>query len=175
MMSTPQKFFRVLILVLLGVMFMTSSALAQNRLPPAGFTEDRTESLDSTSFITSPSPTCTKPNPKGTSCTIKWSYLYVNTDTGYMKYLRIKINDKIVAYHQGFFQSEFYIDGTMYGNGFTVVCGQLGAGGDPELGSFYTYQINASNTLDQTSSNSGSVFCPAGTKQNVFLPLIGRH
>lgn len=125
-------------------------------------------------FITSPSPTCTNPVRNTGSCYINWYYVAVNTtDSAYISRLFIKINGKAVARYQGFFQQSMYIPGAMHGRGFWVSCGLPGAGGDPEWGNVYSYEIRAYDSGGYTSANHGSVMCPADTVY-VYIPSVRR-
>lgn len=163
---------RVLLIVLAGLLLMASPVVrAAEPSPLATPQPNRTEAASGISFIESPSATCVVLKQGSGACTINWSYLYVTSDTGYMLNMLIKINSKIVAYHQGFFQTYFYIDGAMYGDGFRVPCGLPGEGGTPELGRVYSYEIRATATGPLSAVNYGSVTCPADTVRS-NLPVL---
>jgi len=125
------------------------------------------------SFIDSPSATCYRASV-GT-CYIEWSYLYVSASASqYIISMTVSIDDRIRAYHSGFFQNSMYIPGDMLEPGFKVACGWPGASAAPELGYSYNYVIRAAETGGLKSANYGSVTCPAD-KGVVFLPLVTKH
>ena len=125
-------------------------------------------------FITSPSPTCTNPVRNTGSCYINWYYINVSTTDGaYINNMFIKINGKAVARYNAFFQQSMYIPGALQGRGFWVSCGLPGAGGDPEWGNVYTYEIRARDTSGAEAVNHGSVMCPADTVY-VYIPSVRR-
>ena len=60
------------------------------------------------SFIDSPSPTCYR-SSVGT-CYLEWSYLSVSASPSqYIISMTVSINDRVLAYHAGFFQTSMYI------------------------------------------------------------------
>jgi hypothetical protein len=125
------------------------------------------------SFIDSPSATCYRASV-GT-CYIGWSYLSVSASTSqYIISMTVSIDDRIRAYHSGFFQTSMYIPGDMLGSGFKVACGWPGASGVPGLGYTHNYVIRAAETGGLKSANYGTVTCPAD-KGVVFLPFVTRH
>lgn len=125
------------------------------------------------SFIDSPSATCYRTSV-GT-CYIEWSYLSVSASASqYIISMTMSIDDRIRAYHTGFFQNSMYIPGDMLEPGFKVPCGWPGASGVPGLGYTYNYVIRAAETGGLTSANYGAVTCPAD-KGVVFLPLVTKH
>ena len=125
------------------------------------------------SFIDSPSATCYRASV-GT-CYIEWSYLSVSASASqYIISMTMSIDDRIRAYHTGFFQNSMYIPGDMLEPGFKVPCGWPGASGVPGLGYTYNYVIRAAETGGLTSANYGAVTCPAD-KGVVFLPLVTKH
>lgn len=125
------------------------------------------------SFIDSPSATCYRASV-GT-CYIEWSYLSVSASASqYIISMTVSINDRMRAYHSGFFQTSMYIPGDMLGPGFKVACGWPGASGAPELGYSYPYVIRAAETGGLKSANYGTVTCPAD-KGVVFLPIVAKH
>lgn len=112
------------------------------------------------SFIESPSPSCYQPDRAENTCYINFYNLSVTSDQN-MKGLTVKINNRVVASYQGFFQSSITIPYSMNGNGFKVNCGRLGAAGNPDMGKAYKIEIRAEDTDGLTSSNHATVFCPA--------------
>lgn len=122
------------------------------------------------SFIDSPGATCYR-SSVGT-CHLTWSYLSVSASPSqYVISMTVSINDRVRAYHSGFFQTSMYIPGDMLAPGFKVACGWPGASGAPELGYAYAYVIRAAETGGLKSANYGAVTCPADAGV-VFLPLV---
>lgn len=127
------------------------------------------------SFIDSPSAMCYRPAVGTGICYIQWRYLRVTAASSqYIISMTLTIGDRLRAYHAGFFQTEMYIPGEMYGPGFRVACGATGASGVPGLGNTYTYTIRARETGGLTSANYGSVTCPADVP-NIAMPLMLRR
>ncbi len=125
------------------------------------------------SFIDSPAATCYRASV-GT-CYIEWSYLSVSASASqYIISMTVSIDNRLRAYHSGFFQTAMYIPGDMYAPGFKVACGQRGASGIPELGYSYNYVIRAAETGGLKAANYGTVTCPAD-KGVVFLPFVTRQ
>jgi hypothetical protein len=125
------------------------------------------------SFIDSPAATCYRASV-GT-CYIEWSYLSVSASASqYIISMTVSIDNRIRAYHSGFFQTSMYIPGDMFKPGFKVACGQRGASGVPELGYSYNYVIRAAETGGLKAANYGTVTCPAD-KGTIFLPFVMRH
>ena len=117
--------------------------------------------LPQISFIDSPAPTCDKPDYAVNDCYIRFYYNRVDAGDGiYMKYLRVEINGKIRANHQGFFQQVIFIPDTMYSRGFWVGCGVPGLGGDPNLGKAHSIVIRAEDSSGLKSTNYATVLCP---------------
>lgn len=116
-------------------------------------------------FIDSPSPTCYQPDPAQNICHINWYYFSVNAAPAtYMLSMTVALNPYgTVANVSGFFQSSIYVPFNMLGQGFRVPCGNLGAGGNPQFGNAYAYTIRARDSNGQSSSNNGTIFCPAYT------------
>lgn len=112
------------------------------------------------SFIDSPAPTCDKPDYAVNDCYIRFYYNSVSAAPNYIKYLRVEINGKIRANHQGFFQEQMFISDTMYSKGFRVGCGVPGLGGDPNLGKAHSIIIRAEDTSGLKSTNYATVLCP---------------
>src|SRR3972149_549387 len=114
------------------------------------------------SFIDSPSPMCYRPVAGTGACYIQWNYLYVTADSGsYVISMTVTIDNRLRAYHSGFFQSSMFIPGDMTAPGYRVTCGAPGSGGTAELGKTYTYALRARETTGLTAANFGSVTCPA--------------
>jgi hypothetical protein len=127
------------------------------------------------SFIDDPSPTCFQLAEGSGTCYIQWDYLYVTAASGsYIISMTVTIDNRIRAYHSGFFQTSMYIPADMTAPGYVVTCGTLGSGASPKLGNTYSYAIRARETGGLTAANYGSVTCPADTI-NVFLPLIQKR
>lgn len=113
-------------------------------------------------FIESPSATCYQPDPKQDVCYINWYYLSVSAAPDYITNMEVRINDiGYVARINGFFQTSMYVPYSLLGDGFKVSCGALGAGGDENWGKSYAYTIRAKDSKNLTSSNFGTVYCPA--------------
>jgi hypothetical protein len=122
------------------------------------------------SFIDSPSATCDRPDSSRDTCYIEWNYLYVSASSSqYIISMTVSIDNRLVAYHSGFFQTSMYIPNDMVGHGFKVACGPRHANG---LGNSYAYTVRASETGGLSAANYGSVTCP-GVYLN-FLPVIRR-
>jgi hypothetical protein len=112
-------------------------------------------------FIDSPAPTCYQPNALQNVCYITVNRLYVNGGSNYITYMKWTINGQIVSYSQGFFQTSMEVPGSMFGNGFKVACGKLGAGGKPDLGASYPWEMRARDSVGLESANYGTAYCPA--------------
>ena len=70
--------------------------------------------------------------------------MYVTATPGqYMISMTVMINDRLRAYHQGFFQNAMYVPSDMMGMGFRVPCGTPGASGVPDMGIIYSYTLRA--------------------------------
>ena len=122
------------------------------------------------SFIDSPSATCYQPDSSRNMCYIEWSYLYVTASASqYIISMTVSIDNHIVAYHSGFFQTAMYIPDEMVGHGFKVACGPRNASG---LGKTHTYTLRARETGGLGAANYGSVTCPGVYLVN--LPLVRR-
>jgi hypothetical protein len=122
------------------------------------------------SFIDSPSPTCYQPDPSRNTCIIEWNYLYVTASASqYIISMTVSIDNHIVAYHSGFFQTSMYIPDDMVGHGFKVACGPRGANG---LGKTYAYTLRARETGGLGAANYGSVTCPG--VYLLYLPNVRR-
>lgn len=113
------------------------------------------------SAITSPTPTCHRVEPGTGDCLVSWTYVYVDASPDYLTRMTIAIDGHLRARIAGFFQSSMYVPMALYAPGFTVRCGLLGSGGDPELGGAHPWVIQAFDTSGPRASNYGAVFCPA--------------
>ena len=122
------------------------------------------------SFIDSRSPTCYKPDPRQDLCFVKWTYNQVTASTPqYIVFMGLTLDNRLVAYSNGFFQTSMYWPGEMFGPGFRVSCGppvSAPAPWDPTnttivKGNDYSWAIRAKETGGLTSANYGSVSCPA--------------
>lgn len=129
------------------------------------------------SFIDSPGATCYVA-AKGTgACYIQWSYLYVEAASSqYMISMTVAIDDRMRAYHAGFFQTAIYIPGDMFDPGFRVDCGDRapGGAGAAGFGNTYRYTLRARDTAGLTAANYGTVTCPADVART-FLPMIRKR
>jgi hypothetical protein len=122
------------------------------------------------SFIDSPSATCYQPDSSRNTCIIEWSYLNVSAGSSqYIITLTASIDNHLVAYHSGFFQTSMYIPDEMVGHGFKVACGPRNASG---LGKTYAYTLRARETGGLSAANYGSVTCPG--VYLVYAPSIRR-
>ncbi|OGO33791.1 MAG: hypothetical protein A2W35_12605 [Chloroflexi bacterium RBG_16_57_11] len=114
------------------------------------------------SFIDSPSVTCYQPVPRQDVCYINWYYMSVDAYPDYMIAMTVTINSiGTIARIGGFFQTSMYVPYNMFGDGFKVACGPLGAGGVPTLGNAYSWTINARDSNNLKSANYGTAYCPA--------------
>jgi hypothetical protein len=122
------------------------------------------------SFIDSPSATCYQPDSSRNTCYIEWSYLYVTASASqYIISMTVSIDNRLAAYHSGFFQTSMYIPSDMVGRGFKVACGLRNASG---LGNSYAYTLRARETGGLSAANYGSVTCPG--VYLVHAPIIRR-
>lgn len=128
--------------------------------PPGG----KSPQQPNISFIDSPSATCYQPDPSQNNCYISWYYMSVDAGANYMITMTAFLNDYgPVAHTQGFFQTSMYLPYNMLGQGFKVLCGAPGSGGDPQLGKSYAYTIRARDSANLGSANYGTVYCPPFT------------
>ena len=124
------------------------------------------------SFIDSPSATCSLPAPGTGACYIEWNYLYVTAVSGsYIISMTVTIDNRLRAYHTGFFQSSMYIPGEMTAPGYKVSCGAPGSGSRPDWGKTYSYVLQARETGGVSAANYGSVTCPADVVK-IYLPFL---
>jgi hypothetical protein len=122
------------------------------------------------SFIDSPAATCYQPDRSHNTCTIEWNYLYVSASSSqYIISMTASIDNHLVAYHSGFFQTSMYIPGDMVSHGFKVACGSRDTSG---LGNTYAYTLRARETGGLSAANYGSVTCPG--VYLVYAPSIRR-
>ena len=122
------------------------------------------------SFIDSPSATCYQPDTSRNTCYVEWNYLYVTAGASqYIISMTVSLDNRLVAYHSGFFQTSMYIPSDLVGRGFKVACGPRGANG---LGKTYAYTLRARETGGLGAANYGSVTCPG--VYLVYAPLIRR-
>ena len=113
-------------------------------------------------FIDSPTSACYQPDVTQNVCYINWYYMSVSASPNYMISMNVAINVfGRVANYQGFFQTSMYVPYSMHDRGFKVACGDLGAGGDPDLGNAYAWTIRAKDSADLSAANYGTVYCPA--------------
>ncbi|MBI5652525.1 MAG: hypothetical protein HZC40_19065 [Chloroflexi bacterium] len=113
-------------------------------------------------FIDSPSATCYQPDSAQDVCYLNWYYMAVDANPNYMITMTVKINSiGFVSQVHGFFQTSMYVPYNMYGPGYKVACGALGAGGNPTLGNAYSYEIRARDSANLGSANYGTTYCPA--------------
>lgn len=125
------------------------------------------------SFIDSPSPTCYRPDAGTNACFIEWSYLSAIASSGaYLLTMTVSIDDRMRAYHSGFFQDEMFIPAGMTAPGYRVACGPPGRspGG---MGNSYGFVIRARESTGLGASNHGTVTCP-GDVPRLYLPLVRR-
>ena len=126
------------------------------------------------SFIDSPSPTCSLPKPGTNVCYIDWSYIYVAASSGqYIITSTITLDGGVRAYVGGFFQSYMYLPGTMLAPGFQVPCGTPGTGELSDWGASYAYTIRARETGGLSAANYGTVTCPFDIVPMADLVLVG--
>ena len=122
------------------------------------------------SFIDSPSASCYQPDASRNTCYVTWNYLYVTAGTSqYIISMTVNIDNRLAAYHSGFFQNYMYIPGDMFGRGFKVTCGPRGPNG---LGKSYAYTLRARETGGLGAANYGSVTCPG--VHLLYAPLVRR-
>ena len=113
-------------------------------------------------FIDSPTAACTQPDYTKNECFINWYYLSVSADPNYMIAMTVTLNTiGPMARYNGFFQTSMYAPFNMNPQGYKVACGALGSGGIPTMGAAYAYTIRARDSSNLSSSNYGTVNCPA--------------
>ncbi len=127
------------------------------------------------SSIDSASATCFRPVIGTGACYIQWNYLYVTAAPGaYVISMTVTIDNRLRAYHSGFFQTSMYIPGEMTAPGYKVSCGAPGSGATAEWGNTYAYAVRARDTTGTSAANYGSISCPADVVK-VFLPLLRKE
>jgi hypothetical protein len=127
------------------------------------------------SFISNPSATCSLPAPGTGACYIQWEYLNVTAaSSSYIISMTVQIEDRVRAYHSGFFQNSMYIPAQMTAPGYKVVCGEPNPAGPPGLGNSYNYTIRARDSDGLSAANYGTVTCPADVVR-LFLPVIQKR
>jgi hypothetical protein len=154
-----------------------SNALARSEAQVGGPQRQRDERPDAPtiSFIDSQTPACIQLDYQRDHCQVNFNYLYVTAATNqYIISMSVRIDNRIRGYYSGFFQNYMYVPADMNGAGFRVRCGQIGSGGNPNLGKAYSFIIRARETGGLSAANYGTVYCPAGPRQ-VHLPLIRKH
>jgi hypothetical protein len=166
-----------------GVVGKASAALPQavqltptplpDQPPPAPEWRFDAESPD-ISFIDSPTATCYRPDQHKDTCYIDWGYLYVTASSSqYIISMTVSIDNRLRAYHSGFFQTYMYVPADMFSPGFRVTCGPPGSGGNPKLGSAHSYTLRARETGGLSAANYGTVYCPADVVPPASLDIIG--
>jgi len=116
----------------------------------------------SISIISSQTAVCDIPDPEVDVCEMGWESLSVSAGASdYIRFMTVKIDGRLRAIYSGFFQSSMYVPFDLHPEGFRVDCGELGSGGDPNLGMAHTYYIEAFDTTGALASNFGAVLCPA--------------
>lgn len=127
------------------------------------------------SFIDSPSATCSRPVAGTGACYIEWNYLYVTAaPSSYVISMTVSIDNRIRAYHTGFFQSSMYIPVEMTAPGYKVTCGRPGSGSNALWGKTYNYILRARDSAGLSATNYGSVTCPAD-EARIFLPVMQKR
>lgn len=157
-----------------GESLISTRAAPELQATPSSIDAPRREApgVPSISFIDSPNAICYRPEEGTGACYILWDYISVSaTSPAYIISMTVEIDQRIRAYHAGFFQTSMYIPGDIYGNGFRVNCGLPGTSGTATLGKTYNYVIRARETGGLGSTNYGSVACPADTVK-IFVPLV---
>jgi len=116
------------------------------------------------SVIDSPTVSCYQPDPAQDACFVNWYYMSVNAAPAtYIISMTVVIDGRLVANHLGFFQDSMNVPFQMHGQGFRVPCGELGSGGNPQLGKAYPWTIRARDSNNARTTNSGTARCPAFT------------
>ncbi len=154
-----------------------SAVLARSEAQAGGPQRQRDErpNAPTISFIDSQTPACIQLDYQRDYCQVQFNYLYVTAATNqYIISMSVRIDNRIRGYYSGFFQNYMYVPSDMNGAGFNVRCGQIGSGGNPNLGKAYSYIIRARETGGLGAANYGTVYCPAGPRL-VHLPLVRKH
>jgi hypothetical protein len=112
------------------------------------------------SFIESPSDTCYKPDPTQDACCTNWYYNSVSASPDY----NYHDADHQLGGHRGQDLGVFPGVGAcpvqQLGEGFKVLCGALGSGGNPDLGATHAWTIRVRDSAGLSSANYGTVYCP---------------
>ncbi|OGO10812.1 MAG: hypothetical protein A2Y53_07495 [Chloroflexi bacterium RBG_16_47_49] len=124
------------------------------------------------SFIDSPTASCILPRANTGVCFMTWYYMYANADPNYIITMTVGIDDKARARYNGFFQTNMFVPSELMV--FRVACGELGSGGNPNLGAIHNYVLRARDSAGLGAANYGTVFCPADEPARIFLPLLNR-
>jgi hypothetical protein len=152
-------------------------AAPTSQAPPDGVArQDRSAdpSAPAISSITSPSAQCYRPEQHTDVCYIQWNSLEVSaTSPEYIISMTVTIDNRIRAYYSGFFQTSMYVPQELYSPGFRVACGPPGASGEPNLGNSYSWIVRARETGGFTSTNYGTVTCPADVVPVTRVNLTG--
>ncbi|HZD11205.1 MAG TPA: hypothetical protein VE553_07670 [Candidatus Binatia bacterium] len=147
------------------------AAVTQDPEPPRR-ERDADDQSPTISFIDNPTATCYRAIPESGACYVTWNNLQVTASASqYIITMTVAIDNQMVAYHAGFFQTTIYVPGAIYGPGFRVSCGLPGAGGRPDWGTMHSYTIRARETGGLKAANYGSVICPADTAHS-FMPVV---
>lgn len=113
-------------------------------------------------FIDSPTVVCYQPDATRDACYLNWYYMAVDAAPNYVITMTVRIAPMgLVGQVHGFFQTSMYVPYAMFGDGFQVPCGPLGAGGNPQLGNAYSWAIRARDSAGFASANYGTAYCPA--------------
>lgn len=159
-----------------GIVKPQSSGAPANKTNPqhrvsAGLDVEMPETDDMYSMT----PHCYKLQPRTDICYINWYDMAVQVeDPISITSITIKIDGKMRANYQGFFQSNAYISNKVNGLGFQVSCGYEGADGYAGLGYRHTYAISYVNSLENGELHTGSALCPANNLLPVYLPLLSK-
>lgn len=117
---------------------------------------------------------CYRPAVATADCYVTWSSISTSAPASqYVISMTVEIGGRLRAYHAGFFQNSMYIPPEMTDSGYKVTCGAPGSGGMAEFGRVYSYTVRARYTDSSTSTNTGSVMCPADIVP-AYLPLVRR-
>jgi len=157
------------------VLPQSSGAPANNTNPQHRISTGWDVEMPETSDMDSMTPHCHKLQPRTDICYINWYDIAVQVDDPIsITSITIKIDGKMRANYQGFFQSNAYISNKSNGLGFQVSCGYEGADGYAGLGYRHTYAISYVNSLGNGELHTGYVHCPANNLLPVYLPLLSK-
>jgi hypothetical protein len=124
------------------------------------------------SMIDSPTPACSLPRLHTGVCIMTWYYMFVNAAPDYIITMTVSIDNQPRARYSGFFQTSMIVPSGMMR--FSVPCGALGSGGDPNYGASHIFTLRARDTSGLTASNYGTVYCPADERLSIFMPILRR-